>query len=293
MNRIEKIEMRFPNYSEFEIKENEFLFKILSQLGNAEKADNDIISCGESGLSPSICFKKSKINNPQISFISSEDLKDSWKFGDLRLGFNLPETEETKETRKEEKYKRLSDKVGNYIKLSLGNKKYDILTLEQLFKRFDGKLISLNHAGFNIGPDLLPEQDYFSFRKKMAERSNLYKYPTGEEWPFIIPSTDGEFNNDITNETIDRNPKLEIVYSKFHGKPLIQLDIDTNLSKDKVMELLPPPYGVSYDDLKDFIRTIFIFTDWLGVILRIDLRFRSTGKDFGYWMIKKGGRITS
>lgn len=33
-----------------------------------------------------------------------------------------------------------------------------------------------------------------------------------------------------------------------------------------------------------------IKTNWSEVIFRFDLRFRKPGKDFGYWIIKSGGR---
>lgn len=291
MQRIKRIEIRFPNLSEFEKRENDFLFKILSQLGNVENIGSDHIAFGNPKLLPNIIFKKININNPQISFVTDDNAKDSWQIGDLSLGLNLPNEEETGIARKIENCELLKDKVGNYTRLKLGSKKYSILSMEQVFERFDGKLKSLNHAGVNFGPRILPESDYINIKKLISERSNLYKYPTGEEWPFIIPSTESEFREDIIDETLKRNPKFELVYSNYHKKPAIQLDIETSLTKEEVIKSLPAPYGVSYADLKDVMRNVFVMTDWLGVILRFDLRFKSSGKDFGYWMIKEGGRI--
>jgi hypothetical protein len=183
------------------------------------------------------------------------------------------------------------------MRLKFEDKKYYILTIQQLFNRLDGKLINLNHVGINFGPAVLPWPVYLGFKKLIAQRCNLYKYPTGEEWPFIIPATGKEFLEDITDETIKRNPKFEFVYYKYQRKPLIQVDIETKLTKNETLKLFPSPYGVSFDGLKEFFRTVFVMTDWPGVILRLDLRFRSVskglaaGRDHGYWMIKKGGRI--
>lgn len=291
MQRIKTIELRFPDLSEFEKKENEFLFKILSQLDNVEEGRADTINFGNNDLCPKIAFRKSKINNPQISFISDDNVTDFWQTGDLRLGFNLPDENEVKSHREVVGCELLKDKVGNYTRLKLGNKKYNILSIEQVFERFDSKLKSLNHAGVNFGSKILKGSDYTNFKKLISERSNLYKYPTGEEWPFIIPSTESEFREDITNKSVKRNPKFELVYYDGNIKPVIQLDIETNLTKTGVIELLPEPYGVSLDGLEDFIRTVFVMTDWLGIILRFDLRFNSSEEDFGYWMIEEGGRI--
>lgn len=58
-----------------------------------------------------------------------------------------------------------------------------------------------------------------------------------------------------------------------------------------MLRLLPEPYGVSFDDLKDIFRTVYIHINWNNVFIRFDLRFKSSGEDFGYWMIEKGGRI--
>lgn len=291
MQRIKTIEIRFPNLSKFEKKENEFLFKILSQLGNVERKSDSSIVFGNPKLHPNLIFKKSSINNPQISFITSDRVKNSWQTGDLRLGFNLSEEKEVQIPRNIDDCELLKDKIGNYTRLKLGSKKYSILSIEQVFERFDGKLKSLNHAGVNFGPKILSESDYINIKKLISEKSNLYKYPTGEEWPFIIPSTESEFWEGITDLTFKRDPKFEIVYSNNHKKPFIQLDLETNLSEVEVIELLPSPYGVSDPKLKKDMRNVFIMTDWLGVILRFDLRFKYSGEDFGYWMIKEGGRI--
>lgn len=285
------IEIRFPDLTEFEKKENGSLFRVLSQLDNAEEK-NDTIVAGNENLCPRTIFKKSQINNPQISLVLDGDISKSWQAGDLRFGFNLTDEKEAMTAKRIENYEFLKDKTGDYTKLELESKKYYILTIEQFLKRFDGKLKNLNHAGVNFGPAFFNGSDYSLLKKLIAERCNLYKYPTGEEWPFIIPATDNEFLDDISDETVKRNPKFEIVYYENQLKPVIQIDIETNLTKGEVLELLPSPYGVSFDNLKEMFRTVFILTDWPGVIFRLDLRFKSAGKDFEYWMVKEGGRIS-
>jgi len=180
MTNIRKIELRFPNLTEFEQKENSFLFKLLSQLDNV-KIEGDTVVAGNTDLNPTVLFRKSQINNPEISFIIQNQDDQFWKTGDLLVGFNLPDNKEGLIARKNIEHRQLSDNVGNYVQLRIGNENYYTLTIEQLFSRLDKKLKNLNHVGANFGPDILPEPDYLSMKKLIAKRCNIYRYPTGEE----------------------------------------------------------------------------------------------------------------
>ena len=291
MERIKSIEIRFPDLTEKEKGDNDSLFKLLAGLENIA-GEKDYLLSKDTGLYPRIAFRRAAINNPQISFIGGKKI-GLWQAGKMDFGFNLSDKKERPKEGQIKQYRALKDNIGNYLELKSGINKYYLLTVEELFKRFAGRLKELNHTGINFGPTVLDEENYLLFKKKITDGCNLYRYPTGEEWPFIIPSSDEEFLNDIKNEKINRNPKFEIVYSSYHQKPLIQLDIETKLTKEELTKLLPRPYGISFAGLEDFFRVVFVFTDWDEVILRFDLRFKSTGKDFGYWLIKKGGRINT
>jgi hypothetical protein len=106
------------------------------------------------------------------------------------LGFDLPCVKEKVLKRAAPVYKILNDQAGEYVKLNTANKNYYMLTPEQLPRRVDGKLSEMNHAGINIGPKVVSRNKYLSIRKNLSRASNLYRYPTGEEWPFIIPATE-------------------------------------------------------------------------------------------------------
>lgn len=83
-----------------------------------------------------------------------------------------------------------------------------------------------------------------------------------------------------------------MVCSKYNATPVIQFDVEVELTKEETIKLLPKPYGVSFKGLENFFRTVFVLTDFSGLILRFDMRFLSKRKkDFYAWMIKKGGRI--
>lgn len=279
MQIIKNIEIRFPDLSEKQKKDNTFLFDIFSKF-----------SATKESLFPKTTFKKSNINYAQISFNTNDSSSESWVAKPLLFGFNVPEKQEKlvdKPLRFQ--YEILEDSVGKYTKLTAGNEKYFILTMEQIFDRIENDIVNLNHSGMNIGPKLMSKDDYMRFKGLVGNKYLMYDYPTGEEWPFIIPATEKELKLGIKDKSIDRNPKFEIVFSKYHPKPMIQLDINTNLSKQQAVKLFPKPYGVSLLGLENYFRTVF--TDYDDVLLRFDFRFNTTGKDIGYWIAEKGNQV--
>jgi len=292
MTSIKIINIQLPDLSDTNKQDNKDLFALLGQLENVKCTGDQILETPiKEDLFPKIKFTRELISSPRISFITqSGDIDKSWNVGNLNFGFNLSKNEKGSILRNNAG-KLLKDNVGDYVEIEENSKKFYALTIGQLLQRFDGKLKELNHAGMNFGPKILEKKEYLEFRKLIAQRSNLYNYPTGEEWPFIIPSNENEFRTNITDKSINRNPKFELVYSKYHPNPLIQIDIETNLTEAEVLKLLPEPYGVSFDNLKDMFRTVFIHVNWNNVFIRFDLRFKSNGEDFGYWIIKEGGRI--
>lgn len=229
-------------------------------------------------------------NSTYVSFNTSDKKEVKYRTKGLCFGFNV-NTEKSGGASSEE-FKLLKDNIGEYCEVSIGANKYYQLTISQLLERFKGKIIEVNHAGINFAPSEINDELYKDFKSQIADNCYLVKYPTGEEWPFIIPCTDEEYRNGITNFEDNRNPKFEFVYSDYHEVPVIQFDVQCALSKEEVFRLLPEPYGVSLEGLEDFIRTVFILTDISGLILRFDIRFgKHSGKDFYPWMIKEGGRI--
>lgn len=290
MSRLNVIDIRIPNLSKNNNTDNKYLLKMFSQLRNF-RINNYIESILHDSLIPQIKIRPASVSSPQISFVTDNPSDTGlWHADEFIFGFNLPDREQTKENSIVFKEETLSDQSGEYTMLSNRHNTYYVLTVKQLLDRFNRKLVELNHCGMNLGPRLLANQDYIIFRNRLAKMCNMYKYPTGEEWPFIIPSSNEEFADDIKDDTINRNPKFELVFSEYVQRPTIQFDIETNLTKNDVLRLLPEPYGISLEGLEDFIRTVFIHIDWGNTILRFDLRFKSKGKDVGYWIIKEGSR---
>ncbi len=278
MSRITSIYFVFPSSSSKQINDANHLFELFSELQNLQTTHKGGLETNfEQGLLPKTLFKKQKeLEFPVVSFNTHDKQEKRWRVGDLNFGFNITEVAGTQQS------KSLFPKQPNLP---------EFVSTETLLKKLSGILEELNHSGINFSPEFLKEKEYQSFKKEVAKRSNLYDYPTGEEWSFIIPSTENEFVNDIKDESINRNPKFEIVYSDYNIQPVIQIDIATKLNKQQIFDLFPDPYGVSYEGLEDYFRSIFINVDWGNVLLRFDLGFGRKGKDFGYWIIKDGGRI--
>ncbi len=268
MDRVKTIHLEIP--------QNKVLINLLQQVSNLTL--NKSLLTNLPGLNPQSLISHSSINSPQLSFITnSGEYKESWNAGNLRFGFNL------EKNLKVVRAKEISE-------LNLGKEKVKFVSIERLNKALTGNLKELNHFGINFGSKLIKKQSYLKFRTELAKRSNLYSYPTGEEWPFLIPATEKEFESEIKDKSIDRNPKFELVFSEYHPEPLIQFDIQTKLNRKKVEELFPRPFGIAFEGLEEMFRAVFVKTNWNGVVLRFDLGFRKPGKDFGYWIIKSGKR---
>lgn len=275
---IKSIDFYIPYATKKQIDNGDNLIKILAKTKHFKtKANNDLESQFAAKLSPKTIFKRSEeFKTPSVSFTTSDSFNKHWSADNLTFGFNL-----------------LSQPVG--VKKVKARDCPSPLTKpinsQELVNKIAGRVKEVNHAGINFSPNHLQEREYSLFKQSIAARSNLYNYPTGEEWPFIIPASLQEFNGRIENESLNRNPKFEIVYSKYNPQPVIQIDLATTFTKKEIFKLFPDPYGISFDGLEDVFRSVFVDVDWGGVLLRFDLGFRKSRQDFGYWIIKEGGRI--
>jgi hypothetical protein len=259
-----------------EIPRNEVLVGLLQEVSNL--SFDKVLSTNLPELSPQSVISHTNVDSPQLSFATDDgEYMNSWVVGNLRFGFNLDGSQKAVESK-------------NVTELNLGKERVSFVSIERLSEALTGNLNELNHFGINFGPQLINKNDYLKFRTELAKRSNLYSYPTGEEWPFLIPATEQEFKDGIRDESVQRNPKFELVFSDYHPEPLIQFDVETRLSRKKLEELFPKPFGIAFEGLEEMFRAVFVKTEWNGVILRFDLGFRKEKKDFGYWIIKNGKR---
>lgn len=278
MKRITSIDIHIPCSSSRQVNDCDNLLTILSEADNLSIGSSGVLQTNfENELSPITTFPKQKeLKSPVISFVTPDEYKREWSADNLVFGFNASLRNQ-----------KLSDEGSS----DTSPKSPLPVTSSAFLNKMTGNVRELNHSGINFSPSHINQNDYKLLKKELCKRSNLYNYPSGEEWPFIIPATKDEFASDIKDESINRNPKFEIVHSEFNTRPVIQLDVASKLTKEEVFDLFPDPYGVSYDGLEDFFRSVFIDVDWGRVLLRFDIGFGRGGLDFGYWMIKEGGRV--
>ena len=182
-----------------------------------------------------------------------------------------------------------SDALGDYLQVAWPFATYNQLNFQQLYDRVSNKIAFLDHVGVNMNPRLLSKAKYAKMKKMIASASCLYDYPFGKEWPFIIPASKKEQEEGIKTR-IKRDPKFEFVYDFEYLYPEIQLDIQTILSPKETLAIFPPPYGFNDPNpiTGDYCSSIFIYTGWKNVSLRIDLRFNIPNANSTDWLINYG-----
>ena len=187
------------------------------------------------------------------------------------------------------------DKHGEYVEVTAGEQTLYRLPIAELYERLRGHLVRIDHTGINLPSALVKREAWEQFINKLASNCNLYRYPTGDDWPFVLPATVEEYAHDIKDFPVGREPKFELVYDTFSPVPTIQIDIETDLLRSEIEQLFPEPYGVSFPDLADYFRTVYIDHEWPGLAIRFDLRFKNAhpGGDWetGKWLVEDGGRV--
>lgn len=273
------------------------LSNLLTELPHANKENNETIAIAPSHplhALPKTRFELQNVPFPQIHFDSHKELALS--IGNFQIN---PEagSHPNIDTRGFESIKTKKDSLGEYFALHFSSQTIYRLSMNELVKRLKGHIVRIDHTGINIPSQIISHKIWASFIQKLASKTNLYKYPTTDVWPFILPATKKEYENVITNFLKGREPKFELVYDIYSPVPTIQIDIETDLSRSNVEQLFPSPYGISFPDLAKFFRTVYIHHEWPGLAIRFDIRFKSNQSDSdwetGKWLVTDGGRIKS
>lgn len=290
MNNINDIKISIPENT-VELK---YLQKILTMCENVTViGKHSIQASSDKELKPTITFVTETVSDPSVSFITNtRSEKESFWIDKLPIGFNLKRTSVDSKTSEKPQITKMSDGIGDYLQVSRPEATYSQLNFKQLYGRIIHKVISIDHVGININPHLLSKEKYEKIKKMVAERTFLSDYPYGKEWSFVIPTSLVERRQKIKTG-VKRDPKFEFFYNFNCFYPEIQLDIQTNLSPKEVLGLFPQPYGY-YDPTPltgDYCSSVFIYTGWPNVSLRIDLRFYIPNFSHTDFLIKNGSRI--
>jgi hypothetical protein len=187
------------------------------------------------------------------------------------------------------------DDQGTYYEVTIQDTTLYRLPIEEMMKRLKGHVTRVDHTGLNLPSKLVGRNKWNELINDVSLKCNLYKYPTDDDWPFILPATNNELETDITTFPVGRGPKFELVYDAFSSVPTIQIDLEVDFERRDVEQLFPAPYGISFPDLAEYFRTVYVHHEWFGLDIRFDIRFKSTNPlndwDTGKWLAKNGGRI--
>ncbi len=168
------------------------------------------------------------------------------------------------------------------------------MSLENVYLQFSEHLLGLDHSGVDLPPKLLGAEDWRSLVRRVAESANLYTYPTGEPWRFVLPTNQAEYLRAIVLSSGYREPKFELAYDNIAPWPGIQFHLRTELTAEQVAARLPEPYGFSLPGAETF-RSVYVQHPWPGLLIRFDFSFRHPAGpnewDTGEWLVKRGRRV--
>lgn len=270
---LSEISFVFPNATPESNEFFDYLARILTELPNAHQdvSGLKIASMTPAGALPITTFTQTDTTFPEIHFGNDPELHLS--LGSLQVN---PVA---------------SDKVAAVQNIT----NPDGLSIKEVYQKLAGHIVRLDHTGLNLPKAIISKAEWSNFTAGIAARTNLYAYPTGEPWLFIVPATESEFLSDITQFGTGREPRFELVHDTYNGVPTIQIDIETDLTRTEVATLFPEPYGVSFPDLADYFRTVYLRHIWAGLAIRLDIRFKNTHPqgawETGKWLVEDGGRV--
>lgn len=283
--RLRNISIQFPksNYGEL------FLSNLLDLLQH----DKVFIPKFPVGAIPTTEFSvEEDIEYPQVVFDTNEII--DIKAGNFHLKSSPVKKGKYKRYSDSISVRKLSDGFGKYFQLTTLGNNYFHLPIDELMIRFRNHIVRLTHTGVNIPTQYCSEEEFEILKRTLGSISNIYNYPNKEPWPFILPSTEKEFQTEITDFQLGREPSFELVLEEYSSIPILQIDIETDLEREEVEKLLPEPYGMAFPGLQEYFRSVFIYHGWRGMNIRFDLRYKNDDPgdwDTGKWLVEEQGRI--
>lgn len=253
MSRLETIEILIPNHIKGRLLV-ELLKDLVSGLEYAECNDTRIIL-------------GSRMLLPRISF----QLEDSIDTININFG------------------KGISNSFTRFKQSDYNVQRLDFLSV---LRRLKNHILRVDHVGLNIPTCLYSKDEWNMLISCLSSKCNLYNYPSDKPWPFILPATQKEHENEISDFSLVREPRFELVYDLYTDKNTIQIDLEVDLKKDQVDELFPDGEGVYFDGLENVFKAVYVDFDSVYDI-RLDIRFPSDAGKFktGAWFIENGERV--
>lgn len=281
MERLHTITYVFPTATETEKEWSYFFSQLLKEIPSFDQDEKFSPTFANSAL-PSTQFRTGRSTFPMVIFHTPEEI--AINVGNLSIRNQASASIQLSSLRTEGIDAANDDST-------------DRRTISNLFHQLKGKLRGVDHTGINLPVTKLPRSEWDEFMTKISMVSNLYKYP-GEDWPFIIPADESEYETDITHFSVKRTPKFEFVYDSYTQKPLFQFALETDLTREEIERIFPDPIAFAIPGLEEIFRSIVIRSPWDDEMgFRFDLYYKPVNNQLsdwatGEWLVKNGGRIS-
>ncbi|MEO8287899.1 MAG: hypothetical protein ABI670_15835 [Chloroflexota bacterium] len=298
LRRLSGISLLFPEADEASSLFLDSLAEIVGDVGNSETGPGGIAlyPANPRGALPVTSLELAEVDYPRILFETEEDIYlpvDRFLLVSTVSAGQASSRQRAPTGRQD--VTMLQDRFGPYMRVQTGADPRFVLEMGELAKRLRGHVTGIDHLGVNLPTGKVSSAAWNGLIGSLAKSANVYRYPTGEDWPFIVPSTDSEFDGDISSFVAGRQPKFELVYDSWAADPLIQINLQTDLTRSQLEELLPEPYATAFPDLGDIFRTVYVYSPWDGLGMRIDLTYKGDGTPDDWatakWLVTEGGRI--
>lgn len=169
------------------------------------------------------------------------------------------------------------------------------IEMADLVRRLSGHVRRVDHTGVNLPAGATSPEQWRELIGAVASAATMYRYPTGEQWPFVLPSSSDELRDDILDFVVGREPRFELVYDQWLTRTEWQFALWTDLTRAELEVLFPEPVGITFPGLEEIFRVVEIRHPWPGLGIRFDLCYRiddgPSDWETGEWLVTKGGRI--
>ena len=108
------------------------------------------------------------------------------------------------------------------------------------FRRRSARLVvtSLDHVGFDLPWFDGTHPEVLALRRALAPHCAYHRFPSGEDWDFILPATPEEIAGRLDYGTVHR-PKVEVVSFDTVSVPLVQVDLAVDATFETLVGLFP------------------------------------------------------
>ncbi len=162
-------------------------------------------------------------------------------------------------------------------------------------RRIAGHVRGVDHTGVNVPASATSPEQWRHLATALASASTMYRYPTGEDWPFVLPSTSAELLGGISDFVVGREPRFELVHDQWVTRTQWQFALWTDLTRVELERMFPEPEGMTFPGLEEIFRVVPVVSPWPGLGIRFDLCYRiengPSDWETGAWLVREGGRI--